>query len=85
MWDGGDCRDGVEPAIEFLREDHEELDHWSAAIEDPDGCASNCADGWLADKFCDAVRTYFIKFIKYLIVKHIFTNFAELQHGKLWL
>ncbi|XP_059483014.1 N-acetylglucosamine-1-phosphotransferase subunits alpha/beta [Neocloeon triangulifer] len=59
MWDGGDCKDGVEPQMEFLREEQEDFDHWSATLDDPDSCAPNCADGWLADKFCDLNCNYF--------------------------
>lgn len=81
MWDGGDCRDGAETQMEFLRDDHEELDHWSAAIDDPDGCATNCADGWLADKFCDAVRHAF----ELQGMCGITNLFAELQHPELWV
>ncbi|CAB3386425.1 Hypothetical predicted protein [Cloeon dipterum] len=58
MWDGGDCRDGAEQTAELLRDDHEELDHWAALLDDPDSCTPNCADGWLADKFCDLNCNY---------------------------
>lgn len=62
MWDGGDCRGdstvtraGDADSILVPDSDGEGIEPWPGAADDPASCASNCADSWLADKYCDAV------------------------------